>query len=101
VVSVIIWLLTTDAIATVASTSAMVIGGFPQLKDAWKKPREMPLAAYAAYAIANALCTAGGADWSIKERFYSAAATVFCAAIVALSARKFWCTKEVCHADPI
>lgn len=88
IVSTVVWYLTTDATATVASTCAMLIAGIPQLKDAWRKPHEMPLAAYAMYTLANILCTAGGADWSIKERFYPASAAVFCLLITALSARR-------------
>lgn len=88
IVSVVVWYLTTDAIATVASTCAMLIAGIPQLKDAWQKPREMPLAAYTMYAVANILCAAGGADWSVKERFYPASGAVFCLLITALSARR-------------
>ena len=86
--SVVVWYLTTDATATIASTCAMLIAGVPQIKDAWRKPQEMPLAVYAMYMVANILCTAGGADWSIKERFYPASAAVFCLLITALSARK-------------
>lgn len=90
IVSAAVWYLTTDALATVASTCAMIIAGVPQLKDAHQKPHEMPLVAYAMYAVANILCTAGGADWSIKERFYPASAAAFCLAIVLLSLKRFW-----------
>ena len=89
-VSMVVWYLTTNVIATVASTSAMLIAGMPQLKDAWQKPEEMPLGAYASYFVANLLCTAGGADWSIKERFYPASAALFCLIITMLAARRLW-----------
>lgn len=90
VVSMVIWYLCGSKVATVASTIAMLIAGVPQLIDAWKKPRSMPLLAFSAYLLANILSTAGGIDWSIKERFYPASAAAYCFLIVLLSARKLW-----------
>lgn len=78
VACMVIWYLTTDATATVASTLAVLFGSIPQLVDAWKKPRTMPLGAYWAYLLANILCTAGAKDWSIQERFYPASVTILC-----------------------
>ena len=88
VASMVIWYLSGDKVATVASTMAMLISGIPQLVDAWKKPHEMPFLAYCSYFVANCLTTAGGANWSIKERFYPVAAAIFCGLIAALSARR-------------
>lgn len=87
--SMIIWYYTSDAMATIASTSAIMIAGIPQLKDAWEKPREMPLRVYLGYLVGSMLCVAGGADWSIKERFHSVAATLYGAAIITLAMRRF------------
>lgn len=88
--SMVIWYFSGDKVAAVASTTAMCIAGVPQLIDAWKKPHSMPLLVFSAYLLANVLSTAGGSDWSIKERFYPASAAVYCFLIVLFSARKLW-----------
>ena len=87
--SMVVWYLSGDKVATIASSVAMMIASIPQIKDAWKKPREMPLLVYCSYLVANCLVTAGGADWSIKDRFYPTSATFVCGFIVALTLRKY------------
>ena len=89
VASLVVWYVSGSAVATVASTSAMLIGGLPQVRDAWREPHKMPLAAYCGYAIANLLSTAAGRNWSIAERFYPASAAAFCFVLVLLAARSF------------
>ncbi len=88
VVSMAVWFVSGSKIATIASTTAMLIGGFPQVKDAIRHPHKMPLAAYIGYLVANVLSTAGGTDWSIQERFYPVSAAAFCLLLVLLSARR-------------
>lgn len=90
IVSMVIWYFSGGKVATVASTSAMIIAGIPQLIDAWKKPHSMPFMAFCAFLLANLLSTAGGSDWSIKERFYPASVAVYCFLIVLVSSRKLW-----------
>lgn len=90
IASMVIWYLSGGKVATIASTTAMLIAGIPQLIDAWKKPQDMPFLAYISYSIANCLSTAGGKSWAIEERFYPAGATVFCFLIATFAARKFW-----------
>ena len=89
IVSMVIWYLSGSKVATIASTTAMLIAGIPQLIDAWKKPQDMPILAYSSYFIANCLSTAGGKSWVIEERFYPASAAIFCFLIAALALRKF------------
>jgi hypothetical protein len=86
--SMVVWYFAGDAMATIASTSAIMIAGIPQLKDAWKKPHEMPVRVYLGYLVGSVLCVAGGADWSIKERFHSVAATMYGGAIIVLATRR-------------
>jgi hypothetical protein len=85
-----VWHFSGDRVATIASTIAVTIAGIPQLIDAWKKPKDMPILEFVSYTIANGLSTAGGKNWSISERLFPASGTVFCLLIVVFSARKFW-----------
>lgn len=86
--SMVVWYFAGDAMATVASTAAVMIAGVPQLQDAWKRPHEMPVRVYLGYLVGSALCVAGGADWSIKERFHSVAATLYGVVIITLANRR-------------
>ncbi len=95
VVSMGVWYLSGDKVATVASTMAMVVAGIPQLVDAWKKPQDMPFFVFVSYFIANCLSTAGGKNWSIEERFYPAFATLYCFVMLIFSARKLWLKREL------
>lgn len=95
IASMVIWYFSGSKIATVASTTAMLIAGIPQLIDAWKKPQDMPFLAYISYSIANCLSVAGGKSWAIEERFYPASAAIFCFLIATLAARKFWPKPEL------
>ena len=91
IICMIIWCLVNSRAATIASSSALLIAGIPQLVDAWKRPQEMPFLVYASYVIANGLSTAGGKNWSIEERFYPATATILCFLfIVVIFVRKYW-----------
>lgn len=84
VISLIIWKVSGIAMATVAASIAMVIGGLPQLKDAWRRPQMMPLFSYLLYLVGNGLSTAAGKNWSIPERFYPESATAYCLVIIAV-----------------
>jgi hypothetical protein len=90
VASMVIWYFSGGKVATVASTMAMIIGGIPQLLDAWNKPKEMPILPYFSYFVANCLSAAGGKSWAIQERFYPIGAAIYCFSIVILSGRKYW-----------
>jgi hypothetical protein len=88
--SIFIWHSSGSKIATIASTSAMLIAGIPQLVDAFKRPREMPMAPYFGYFVANCLSVAGGKKWSIEERFYPTGAAILCLLIALLAVRKYF-----------
>lgn len=90
IASMIVWYSSGSKMATVASTIALIAAGIPQLVDAWKKPHIMPLLVFCAFLTANLLSTAGGADWSIKERFYPASSASYCFLLVVFSSRKLW-----------
>ncbi len=93
-VTMVVWRMSTDKAATIASTAAVVIAGIPQLIDAWKKPNEMPMAVFSSYFVANMLSAAGGKDWSIEERLYPFACAVLCLLIILCSVRKFWISQS-------
>lgn len=95
IASMVIWYFSGGKIATIASTTAMLIAGIPQLVDAWKKPQDMPLIPYSSYFIANCLSVAGGKSWAIQERFYPLSAAIFCFLIAVLATRKFWLKPEL------
>lgn len=86
----IVWKTSGNNAATVASTLAVIISGYSQMKDNWLEPKKAPFAVYAAYVVVNALATLGGKDWSIEERFYPAGVTVLCIIYTAIAARKFF-----------
>ena len=92
--SIVVWYCSGNKLATVASTTAMAIATFPQLRDAYKKPHEMPVLAYFSYFVANCLSTAGGKNWSIEERFYPAVASIACFVVTVVAARKFLQKRE-------
>lgn len=92
---IVIWFLVNSRAATIASSSALLIAGIPQLVDAWKRPEEMPFLVYVSYVLANGLSTAGGKNWSIGERFYPATATVLCFLfVVVIFIRKAWLKRQ-------
>ena len=88
-VSLVVWCVSGDKMATIASTVGVVIAGIPQFIDAYRKPRAIPLAIYTGYVVANCLGIAAGADWSVKERLYPAAMTILGLGYVACAARRF------------
>lgn len=84
------WYKSGPRLATILSTVGVVIAGFPQLKDAWVAPEQMPFIIYIGYTFVNYLSTKGGKEWSVEERFYPACCTGLCFAIAGLSAQKFF-----------
>lgn len=88
--SMVVWYFSESKMAIIASTVANIIASLPQITDAWKKPREMPLLIYTTYFIGNILCTVGGKSWSVEERLYPAACVALCLTMVLFTARRFW-----------
>ncbi len=75
--------------ATILSTTGVVLAGFPQLWDTYKNPKSQPLLVYAGFTAANIFGTLAGKEWSIEERLYPAACVGLCFAIVALCCKRF------------
>jgi hypothetical protein len=86
---VIVWGFSNPWLATVLSTTGVVLAGYPQLRDSWRKPEESPVLIYLGYTFVNVLSTLGGAGWTVQERLYPGACTVLVLVITAISARKF------------
>lgn len=91
----IVWSISNARIATIASTSAVLIAGIPLLIDCYKNPWDNPFFIYSSFLIANALATAGGKNWSVEERLYPASCTGFTILVVIFLARKFWLKHDI------
>ncbi len=83
------WMLSGPRLATILSTTGVVLAGLPQVKDAYKNPEEMPLFIYVGYTIVNTLSAMGGSGWTVEERLYPAACAVLCLVIVGCASRRF------------
>ncbi len=90
VACIITWAVSGAYVATIASTTAVIIAGVPTLVECYKKSWDNPFSTYLSFLIANILGTMGGKEWSVIERFYTASCTVYCFIAVILIARKFW-----------
>jgi hypothetical protein len=90
------WKMSGPWLATILSTTGMVLAGLPQIKDAYKRPVEMPLSIYLGCIFVSVLSTIGGSAWTVEERLYPAACVLLCGVIALTSCRKFL-RKEVDH----
>ncbi len=93
VTCLVVWIISGPTVATVAGTTAVAIACIPQFIDTYREPWKSPLLSWSGFMIANALVTAGGAEWSIEERLYPAVCTLLTTAVVLLTVRRYW-TKE-------
>jgi hypothetical protein len=75
-------------IASIASTAAVIIAGLPLLLDIIKKPQLGSPVIWIVFSLASILSFLGGKAWTLQERLYPAAVSVFCLLIVAASLRK-------------
>ncbi len=89
IVCIIIWAVSGDRAATIASAIAVAIASIPQLVDFWKKPREAPLLTYVAFTAANGISILAGKDWSVEERFYPTVCTIATTLFIFAAARKW------------
>jgi hypothetical protein len=74
--------------ATVATTVAIFIAGLPGLVELWRNPQPAIARVWAGYTVANLLAFAGGAAWSIEERFAPGVFAVQTLALVAVGFRE-------------
>jgi len=86
---VIVWVFHNPWLATVLSTTGVVLAGAPQIRDSWRKPEESPFMIYVGFTFVNVLSVMGGASWTAEERLYSGSCTILCGLVTAISARKF------------
>ncbi len=82
------WFASGPWLATILSTTGVVLAGVPQLKDSWKNPAETPVREYLGFTFANVMSTIGGKAWTVEDRLYPFACTVLCGLIVFASLRK-------------
>jgi len=83
------WYLSGPYLATILSTAGVVIAGFPQIKDTWKRPEHTPTWLYPSYTVVNIISTVGGSAWTVEERLYPLCCAIMCGIVAILSFRKF------------
>lgn len=84
------WYYSGPRMATILSTTGVVLAGLPQLWDIYKKPKEAPFAIYVGFVMVNLLSTLGGKAWTVEERLYPFACLILCFVVMAFCARKFF-----------
>lgn len=82
------WSISGAYLATILSTTGVVLAGFAQLRDTINLPEKCPTLLYFGYTIANLLSIFGGKNWSVEERLYPASCFVLCLIIALLSLRR-------------
>lgn len=87
--SIIAWMVSGPYMATIFSTTGVVLAGIPQVKDSWKNPEQSPLLLYIGYSTANLLSTIGGKSWTVEERMYSFSCFLLTLVIVGATSRKY------------
>ena len=88
IICLIVWKLSGSKMATIASTLAVVISGFPQFLKSWQKPDKKTGCIYLGYTLANFLSFLGGQAWTIEERFYPGACVILCFSIALAALRR-------------
>lgn len=87
--SIIAWMVSGPYMATIFSTTGVVLAGIPQVKDSWMNPEKSPMFLYIGYTTANLLSTIGGKSWTVEERLYSFSCFLLCLVIVGATSRKY------------
>lgn len=88
-IAIIVWMLCGARYATIVATIAVLIAGWPQLRDAYLRPWESSILFWLGFVTANGLSTVGGKEWSVEERLYPAACTLYCVALTIVTLRKY------------
>jgi hypothetical protein len=84
-VCLVVWAMSGPMWATVASTIAVFISGFPQMRDSWRHPDLKTGLIYVGFTAVNLSSFFAGKDWSIKERFYYGVCSVLVIIIALVS----------------
>ncbi len=87
--SIVAWMVSGPYMATIFSTTGVVLAGVPQVKDSWRNPKQSPMLLYIGYAFANLLSTIGGKSWTVEERLYSFACFLLVLVVVGATSRKY------------
>lgn len=88
IICLIVWSVSGNRNATIASTLAVFISGLLQMSDSWRKPDTQTSFIYLGYVLANGVSCLAGEAWTIKDRFYQAACTILCLIISLASSQK-------------
>lgn len=86
--SMVIWYFTGPWWATVASTTAVMLAGIPQLQEINRNPDRQKWWPWASFAIANLCSICAGREWSVPERLYPTCVFLFSALLVREIIRK-------------
>ncbi len=70
VICTIVWLMTDNNTAVLASTGALVAASLPQMRETWLRPNGCPKKIWFIFWCANLSSVIGGDQWSISERCY-------------------------------
>lgn len=87
-ICLIIWYFSGPTGALVASTIAVFLAGWPQLKESWLEPDRHMALIYLGYALANFLSFSARKSWELEEWFYYAWMVVLCLIIAFAASRK-------------
>ena len=85
----VVWGISGAKIATIASTTAVLIAGVPFVIACYTNPWDNPFLTYIGFLVTNILGVMGGKDWSVEERLYPVSCAGFGLLALMLVARKF------------
>jgi hypothetical protein len=88
VVCLIIWYVSGNTGAIVASSVAVVLAGIPQMSHTFRHPQQTPVAVYVIWVCANTISFLSARGWTIDEVFYAFCSLVLCSAILAIALLK-------------
>lgn len=88
ITSMIIWYFSGPWWATVASTTAVMLAGIPQLQEINRNPDNQKWWPWASFGVANLCSIWAGKDWSVPERLYPTCAFLFSVLLVRNIIRK-------------
>jgi len=84
------WKISGPRMATIMSTTGVVLAGLPQLLDAYRKPATKPMIIYSLFTLANVLSVMGGKAWTVEERLYPSACSILCLMVTMAYGRKLF-----------
>lgn len=84
IVCLIIWYLSGNTGAIVASSIAVVIAGIPQMVHTMRHPQHTPVVVYMIWLLANIISFCAARAWTIDEVFYAFCSILLCSIILAI-----------------